>query len=970
MSQTKVFSVTKDTVTRKTDTGGSGEGCGQSKHLYVGRSGASGSRNYDSFIQFTLDWAGVAKIVSATLNLYTDEYTSFGAAGEPGTMAAPAATDKPKILVYRLTSAFTEGNNVDGHFDSGDYTNPGYTTSGGVSKVMTPNGADLLHTIDITAIVKAWAPATVAGGGRVTNHGLGLFGTSLTTENWSGWSDEHAGGGGVTERPSITLVYELGATIPDTPQNLTPAGAVASLATFEGNFSDIRVTDKLQSTGIQVFDAGVAGTATASNNNVTKTKHGLLANDVIYFTSLTGGAGLSLFTAYYVKSPNVNAFLVSATKGGATVDITSDASTLTYSKRAASFSKVNSESERTANHFIVATQGNFAAKAGVTYRWRANYIDNEGQTSAWTALVSFNLTNTPPNAPVLSPVSGASFASLNLVKFQGGTFSDPDSGDYLMAHQVQLSPYPSGDIRWDEEDGILWDSGKTYDPLASVKWVDYYSGGALVAGTYYWRARQYDQRDGVSAWTYATLILTAAFSPDPGSYDAVQIDPNAPWRILIRNLLQADGTTPTVGRGPGQLVAVFEEAKNIGASIVYNSPGELHFTLLKDDQQIAAVQPKQVHYAIEFYSGDGWQEKFAGVVWDVDATETDVVFKGIDYLALYDTIIDERYDPLKPNKSYKNNGSFYENVTIRNVILDQLNWAKKLTDSWVGFIAIGAIGTMNEKVTLYSTMQPTLSFVSGLIDSHRQGQGIRTRMKVVKTTTGAYQLQIIDNPGITRSDLALYYGELVQGYRIIIFGDAWANVEHVVGRNRDGAKVVYQTIKGKAFQPATSLYGRIATVAVMDGVQDQLDLSRRALQAAIQSAKLGKNIAIGVRTAFLQPLQGWDVTDIFPVKILDGAVNTDAYGSGYWAALACAWEATDIGEQSVVITLLPREDASAPDPALIPSKAVSTQPEWQLGWTPPDPLKATSKFWLDQSTGKVYVRVDSNATLVAVTGTP
>ena len=86
-------------------------------------------------------------------------------------------------------------------------------------------------------------------------------------------------------------------------------------------------------------------------------------------------------------------------------------------------------------------------------------------------------------------------------------------------------------------------------------------------------------------------------------------------------------------------------------------------------------------------------------------------------------------------------------------------------------------------------MQPVLSFVAGLIDSHRQGTGKRTRMKVVKTTSGSYQLQIVDDPGIIRADLAMYYGELVQGYRIIVFGDNWANVQHVVGRNRDGVKV-------------------------------------------------------------------------------------------------------------------------------------------------------------------------------------
>jgi hypothetical protein len=946
MSLTKVFAIEKDTVRRSDVGGGDNEGCGNSKHLYVGR---YGSRDYDSFLKFTLNWSDVAKIVSATLNLYTDEYNTYGFSGEPGIMPAPGSSDRPRVLVRRLTSAFTEGDNADGHFDPSDYTNPSRTTSSETSKY-TVKGANLLTAVDITAIVRAWAPSTVSGGGKASNHGIGLYGFNDTALNWSGWAMEH---GNSAERPSITLVYELGSTVPNAPSNMTPAGAQPSLATFEGDFSDVRATDTLQSTNIEIYDVGKSCT-TATDNFVTTSGHGLVAGDSVYFTSVTS-TNLTAFTRYYVIASGLTTskFKVSTTLNGTQFDIT-DAGSGTWSRRlSAPSSRTASQSEKVAAHFVVPKPTDFVPRTGVTYRWRAKCVDQEGQASAWSSLVSFSLTNTAPNPPILSPSSGSSYASLNLVRFEGGTFSDPD-GDALMAHQTQLSIYPSGDIGWEEADNILWDSGKAFDPSGSVSWTEMYGGRALTAGTYYWRARQWDTRDGVSVWTYGQIILTADFSPDPGNYDNVQVNPVAPWRILIRNLYQSDGVTKTAGRGPGQLVAVLEEAKNIGASVVYNSPGEIHFTLLKDDPQIAVIEPKQTHYAVEFYSGDGWQEKYAGVIWDVDVTDTDVVFKGLDYLALYDTVVDERYDPLKPNQTYTAGGSFYPNVTIRTVILDQLNRAKALADSWVGFIAIGSVATMDERVTVYSTMQPVLSFVAGLIDSHRQGTGKRTRAKVVKTTTGTYQLQIVDEPGTIRNDLAMYYGELVQGYRLIVFGDAWANVEHVVGRNRDGAKVVYQTISGKPFQPSTSTYGRVATVAVMDGVQDQIDLNRRGLQAAVQSAKLGKNVAIGIRTQYVAPLQGWDVCDVFPLRIVDGALDTDALGSGYWAAYAAAWEATDIGQQSLVITFMPREDTSAPDPDLLKSQPISTQPEWQLGWTPPDPLKVSSKYYLDQTTGIVY----------------
>jgi hypothetical protein len=80
--------------------------------------------------------------------------------------------------------------------------------------------------------------------------------------------------------------------------------------------------------------AATGATATASTDLVNKTSHGLAAGDQMYFTTLTGGAGLALSTKYYVISTGLtaDAFSVSATYGGAAVDITSDYSTVAYKK--------------------------------------------------------------------------------------------------------------------------------------------------------------------------------------------------------------------------------------------------------------------------------------------------------------------------------------------------------------------------------------------------------------------------------------------------------------------------------------------------------------------------------------------------------------------------------------------------------------------------------------------------------------
>lgn len=58
----------------------------------------------------------------------------------------------------------------------------------------------------------------------------------------------------------------------------------------------------------------------------TTTAHGFVADDVVEFTALTGGAGLSTNTQYFVISANLGAqtFQVSTTKGGAAVNFTTD----------------------------------------------------------------------------------------------------------------------------------------------------------------------------------------------------------------------------------------------------------------------------------------------------------------------------------------------------------------------------------------------------------------------------------------------------------------------------------------------------------------------------------------------------------------------------------------------------------------------------------------------------------------------
>jgi hypothetical protein len=65
-------------------------------------------------------------------------------------------------------------------------------------------------------------------------------------------------------------------------------------------------------------------TASASTDVVTCSGHGLSNGDVVTFSALTGGAGLTAGVEYYVVSATASTFKVSTTKGGTALNITSD----------------------------------------------------------------------------------------------------------------------------------------------------------------------------------------------------------------------------------------------------------------------------------------------------------------------------------------------------------------------------------------------------------------------------------------------------------------------------------------------------------------------------------------------------------------------------------------------------------------------------------------------------------------------
>jgi hypothetical protein len=961
VSETRVAAASDSAVTRKNWKTGATAGSGGNRRFYTGR---NGDFDYRSFVTFLMDsafWLGVGRIVSAVMTVYTDD--DGGSEGE-----FVKDTDAPHLYTRRLISAYSHHTN-SASFVSGDYTNPTNTTTGAVGA--TPNPAALIATqIDVTALVEAIAPKTVrrrdgTPGGAAPNYGFLLFGNTAVANHWAGVSSK-AESGLNASKPVLTLTYDFGVTTPNAPSNLSPVGAVGALDDFEGDFSDPRTTDTLRESEVEVYTADKSGTA-ATTDIVTVTAHGLANGDFVYFTSLTGGAGLSTFTRYCVRDKTTNTFKVTtgSTSAGAVTDITTAYTALKVATLLYHVAKIESDTAITAGRFSHVPSA-LSLKRLTNYQWRARVLDNESQWSPYSALVTFSVTNTAPTAPILTP-NAITVATLANVAF-GGNFSDPDS-DKMLAYQVQMNSVGSGDPSWDDDSALLWNTGKRLVTSDTTLWFTPYGGVSLSAGTYYWRARVWDAHNAVSNWTYATITLTADFEVDPStSVNAIQLKPRAPWRIVIR----AMGTN----RGPGAVVAILEDAYSVGASLMYNSPGEAHWTLGIAHPQISVIEPKQTHYAIEFRQGDGWREVFAGLVDDFDATDRDVIFYGKDYLALLQSSLDTRYDPANPDKAAEKGGSKY--VTsgkndIGYIVHDQLEYARTKANSPTGFItSVQSAATLTtfltEKLTIFSTYAYALPFIVGLLDSHRAGTGKRTRIFCEKQTDGSYKWRITDDPGIVRDNLRMRYGELVQGYRVVAFGNGWGTRVGAIGRAKDGVLVRYTQQVAPGIDEA--VWGRWESAQFYDGISDANDLDRKARQSAIAQSKLGKQLGVGLREGVLQPRDGYELCDVFPVDIEHGAVSTSAMGSGYWAAVGITWVADgQKGGQNTILTLLPREDGTAPSTDLLQLEAISPQAEWQIGWAPPNPLLATARYWLDQTTGIAYTRTSGAIVADPVTST-
>ena len=593
--------------------------------------------------------------------------------------------------------------------------------------------------------------------------------------------------------------------------------------------------------------------------------------------------------------------------------------------------------------------------AGTTYQWAARTADTSSKWGPFATKKSFTVNNTVPTVSVIDPPSALN--SLTDFYFRA-EYADADD-DPLKWFRVQVSSEVDPEEEWTD---FLWDSDIVAPSGGEIKVP--YGGAALESDTTYgYRIMAVDARGGESEWDYGTFTTSETYltEPDPdgvlfSGYNRV----TSPYRIVLREVNKVGG------RAPAAVKAIITDASNIGVSYFANSPGDIFFTLPTDHPQVSACDPYLTHWSLQFYRGDKWVEKFAGLLTDFDATEDEVIIYGIDYLGLLTFSADERYDLNKVDKPYTEGGSKYSNVQLHTIIGDQIDVGKAQTGSTYGFItrptsSVLWDNTLAERATIVTTFNQTYTSVMGLIESHKQGTGRRTRLWVEKTGESAYRWRLKSNTGQDRPNLRIELGGLLNGYRVVGFGD-FGTIVHGIGRVRDQTTLRYE----KAMSPindgvddAVGVWGRISKPMLWNDLLDESDLKRRVAEVAMRVGKIGKTIALPIRVHGLEPLDGFDVLDSFPLEITNGVVDTARYGSGMYTIEGVVWRLYPDGHTDLVLSVTPKEDGAPVNPEPITdSNPILAGSDWVIDYGGPDE-QTSGKWYLDLSTGQVY-RWDSD----------
>lgn len=348
-----------------------------------------------------------------------------------------------------------------------------------------------------------------------------------------------------------------------------------------------------------------------------------------------------------------------------------------------------------------------------------------------------------------------------------------------------------------------------------------------------------------------------------------------PFRVIIYD--------STSARAIGNVLAIIDDAKDIGGSSYANDSGEFFMTLPWNHPQISVISPLQTHYSIQKRIGGTYTDTFVGLIDDYDATRDEVVFYGRDYLSLLAT-------------SITTSTTSYNNTAITSIISTELNSAISATNSRMAFITAN-ISTASTTATVISAFESRLHFIQGLIQILQADGTTRPILQSPASSFSTFNFN--PNQGSDLEDIRLEYGGLLQDFRYNPGYSSLITTEKAIGQKRDGASILYSTQTYAS--PAT--YGLIESPEVFLDIANQTALDNRAKHSARLKGTLGTNVSLSVRVGQLAPFDGYNLGDALRVVINRGIVSVNAL----YTLWGLEWTGTRDGSEALFLDLRPKD---------------------------------------------------------------
>ena len=276
-------------------------GAGADPHFVVGNFVALGDENdFRGLVQFPLTsavWSDVARITQAQLQLTTA--ASCATAG----LSQGAS---PSVEIRRNTASWSANSGTEGSPNTNATKHPGPSqTSAEAVFGSTPSTDPTATTLDVTAIVRRWAPTSVEGGANAANYGFVLRYHTTGTSKVAVFRTHLDGTS--SRRPKLIITYET--TIgPKVPTPTAPIGPLANANSFKVSYS---ITDALTALDLQVTTDATFAAITHWNRS------GAPSVSIAY-----AGTALSPGVTYYWRTRATNAIGTSA--WSASVSFTAD----------------------------------------------------------------------------------------------------------------------------------------------------------------------------------------------------------------------------------------------------------------------------------------------------------------------------------------------------------------------------------------------------------------------------------------------------------------------------------------------------------------------------------------------------------------------------------------------------------------------------------------------------------------------